>query len=489
MTKRIKLLTGLVIISLLSILGLQAYFIKSDFQTKSIEFEQDVNEVVNLAILEMEEIRKQTIRDLIVKDFENPDIARFEYGQDAEGNTKVKIYDAQTNDVRLEYTFSREIPEDSLSTNHMVNKMFGSVGADASSYLYISVISSLDNRFESYQDSISIDVDILDEKLNQKFLARSIDAPYEMVVLHKDSAFTVEHKWAIASIRRDISLSEDDNEIIILFNNPFYDILKRSAQFLVSSAGVIMLVLISFIMLMRTINRQRKLSEVKDDFIDGVTHELLTPISTMNIALESMDKGVVMDNKTKAKKYLGIARQELLRISNIVQNVLISNVHDRKETQLKPEELDLNKIIQDLIVYHQNRLDETVLFSFVEAEDANIFTNRQHLINVFHNLFDNAIKHCVITPEIEVKIRSEGQKLKVIIRDNAVGIPNGQKEKIFKKFYRVEQRDFAQSKGLGVGLYYVKSILDEMNGEIELLDSSIKGSTFVVTLFKTTNAA
>lgn len=485
MTKRFKQLSILIALSLIGLLGLQAYFVYSDYQANKKEFSADVNVALEVATNQANEHRKKQIGDLYKRDLKDTNIVRLEYDLDSPEGIKLELIDVATNSKEVSITMGREEVPDSLIKQYVFDRLTKWTYAD-DDHGYIVLSSVIGDRLYSYMDTLSVDMDLFRSSLNEELLSRSVSSKYEMVIAHKDSSYLLSEQMEIVSGRFKLDHKGRNQEVLIYFEGPFFDILKRSSSILMTCFGVMLITAVSFYLLIQTIREQKRLSGLKDDFIDGMTHELLTPISTMKIALESMGKPEIAENSEKSQKYLHVSKLELDRINDIVQNVLYSSLHNSQNINLKFEKLNLNELMENLINYHKARTERELEIELIKLEEPLITSDKQHITNVIHNLLDNAIKYADSEPvKISIVAKRFDKEVSIVVNDNGRGIPYEDQEKIFGKFYRVpDQRQ--NVKGLGIGLYYVKSILIKLNGDIELLSSSNKGSSFRISLSTTT---
>ena len=248
---------------------------------------------------------------------------------------------------------------------------------------------------------------------------------------------------------------------------------------------IILFIIAFFAFAVNVIYRQIKLSEIKNDFINNMTHELKTPIATIRISSETLlnfDEDTEMD---KRLRYAGIIYKENKRLEQQVERVLNIAKLDRKELKFKIQTLDIHEIIAEA--------KENFEFSQLEEVGGNISVDLQatehivqgdmvHITNVINNLIDNAIKYCDKTPEIVVSTVNSKNKLLITVKDNGKGIAKENIKFIFDKFYRVSTGNIHDVKGFGLGLYYVKTILEELGGSISIKSSFGKGSEFTVSL-------
>lgn len=486
MTKQLKYLTLLISLSLISILCLQGYFLYTDYQSKKVDFEDDLNAMLEVTTTEMNLIRNQEIHRLIRKDVLDTNYVKLEYDLDREEGPELKVINKKTGQTELSLTVSRDgVPKGSANMEtYLLNRYVAPVyneGKGSHGFLYMTTL--LTDRLTLYRDTVSVDMELFESKLLERMGDRSITPNYQMSIVHQDSVFVIHTSNAIVSKPFKLDHQGRKNDVIVYFEAPFLNILQRSYLLLVASVVVLVLVTISFSFLMKTINKQRKLSQLKDDFIDGVTHELLTPIATMKIALETLGIPQIMEDKEKSKRYIDISTHELDRISSIVHNVLHTSLHEQNEARFNYEEVNLDKVVRDLMYYHSNRSEKVVEFIYESKESLALNTDKQHITNVIHNLIDNAIKYNTSEPAVvRIDLEQSQSEVSITISDNGPGIAEFHQDRIFEKFYRALDKGNETVNGLGVGLYYVQSTLARLNGSVSLLKSSSEGSDFRVSL-------
>jgi two-component system, OmpR family, phosphate regulon sensor histidine kinase PhoR len=275
------------------------------------------------------------------------------------------------------------------------------------------------------------------------------------------------------------------------FPNEKQLIMRRMFIWLLLLSGMFMLVvIICFLWIIFTILQQKKLSEMKNDFINNMTHEFKTPISTISMAAEMMMKPSIIDSPERVHKYANIIFDENLRLRNQVEQTLQISVFDRSEFRLKKVRVDVHKVIENsidvfsLIIKERNGSIEGRL----DATEHHIMADEVHFINVISNLLDNAIKYSPEAPEVTVRTYNRDNGIVIIIQDKGVGISAENQKHIFKKFFRVHTGDIHSVRGYGLGLFYVKFVIEEHKGSINLVYSELqRGSTFEIYLPFNTN--
>lgn len=248
---------------------------------------------------------------------------------------------------------------------------------------------------------------------------------------------------------------------------------------------IILFVIAFFIFAVSIIVRQKKLSEIKNDFINNMTHELKTPIATIRISSESLLNFDENTDQEKRLRYAGIIYKENKRLEQQVERVLNIAKLDKQEIKLKIETIDIHEIIEEAQEnFELSQLEESggEIKLHLEAENHVIDADVVHITNVINNLIDNAIKYSDQTPEIVISSRNIKNKLVLSFKDNGKGISKENLKYIFDKFYRVPTGNVHDVKGFGLGLFYVKTILEESGGSISVKSTLGKGSEFIVSL-------
>ena len=237
---------------------------------------------------------------------------------------------------------------------------------------------------------------------------------------------------------------------------------------------------LAFWYLFRTVSRLRTIEEMKDDFVSNMTHELKTPIAiaySANDALLNYDTSNDPDKKTK---YLTIANKQLKRLGELVENILAMSMERRKTMKLRPEDIQLREFVEEIAAAQRMRGDKDITINVNIPENTTIEADRAHLANVLNNLIDNAIKYS--RDSVEITVTGDSHDLSV--RDNGIGIPSKSIPYLFNKFYRVPHGNRQDVRGYGIGLYYVKSILDKMGWDIDAKSTEGEGSVFTIKFSK-----
>ena len=246
----------------------------------------------------------------------------------------------------------------------------------------------------------------------------------------------------------------------------------------------ILLLMVSFSLafgyLFHTVSHLRTIEEMKDDFVSNMTHELKTPIAIAYSANDALLNYDTANDQKKKVTYLNIANKQLKRLGELVENILAMSMERRKTIKLKPETILLRPFVEEIASAQRMRGDKDITISVNVDEDVVVESDKTHLANVLNNLIDNAVKYSAESVVITIAGDSNG----ISVIDNGIGIPAKAIPYLFNKFYRVPHGNRQDVRGYGIGLYYVKSILDKMGWDIEVKSHEGEGSVFTIKIGK-----
>ena len=265
-------------------------------------------------------------------------------------------------------------------------------------------------------------------------------------------------------------------------------LISSSLGSLISSLLFTGLILFCFIYTITVIMTQRKVSIMKTDFINNMTHEFKTPIATISLATDSILSPKVLSDNGKVKRFINIIKQENKRMLGQVEKVLQIGQLEKKDFQLKITEFDFNRIVSNAVDHSSliiNKLGGEIN-SDLDSNILNLRGDENHISNVVHNLLDNATKYSYKAPKIRIKTQQHKTTVEISITDHGIGMSKEELKRIFDRFYRVSTGNLHDVKGFGLGLSYVKAIVDAHQGKIEVVSELGRGSTFSV-FFPTEN--
>jgi two-component system phosphate regulon sensor histidine kinase PhoR len=259
-----------------------------------------------------------------------------------------------------------------------------------------------------------------------------------------------------------------------------------SVRFMIPSIIFTIVLLITFIFTIVVIFRQKRYTEIKNDFINNMTHELKTPIASISLAAQMMNDESVAKSEQMTKHLSSVITDESKRLRFLVEKVLQMSMFDKKSVVFKKKELDLNEMVEQIAQTFTLRVEHTggKIYTEIEAIDSAIFVDEVHFQNAITNLMDNAVKYRKQEEPLDIYIRTwnDEQKLYLSIRDTGQGIKKENLKKIFDKFYRVHTGNKHDVKGFGLGLAYVKKVIDLHQGEIKAESEVGKGTKFTISL-------
>lgn len=247
---------------------------------------------------------------------------------------------------------------------------------------------------------------------------------------------------------------------------------------------LVIIVLVFFGYTVMVILRQKRLSEVKTDFINNMTHELKTPISSIGLSSEMIMKTDSSTDPEKIQRYASLIFKENKRLENQVERVLNIAKLDKREISLKKETFDMHEFLTELkdnFDFNQNETGVQINLE-LDAKNPELVIDPVHISNVVYNLVDNAIKYCKEAPNVRITTNRDKKFFTVEVSDNGIGIKRDNLKMIFDKFYRVPTGNLHDVKGFGLGLYYVKMIIEEHEGSITAKSTIGKGTTFTIKL-------
>ncbi|MEE9407229.1 MAG: HAMP domain-containing sensor histidine kinase [Polaribacter sp.] len=277
---------------------------------------------------------------------------------------------------------------------------------------------------------------------------------------------------------------EVDYELYVTFPTKNEHILSGLSDILILSLFFIFIIIVAFSSSLYQLIRQKKISEIKTDFINNMTHEFKTPIATINLALDSIKNPKIINDNEKVLRYVQMIRDENKRMHSQVENVLRISRLEKNQLDISKEAIDMHDIIEDSIMHTSLLIDDrkgTVETHF-KAIISEIQGNEFHLTNVIVNILENAIKYTVGAPKIDVYTESANKFFILKVKDEGIGMGKAVQKNVFNKFYREQKGNIHDVKGHGLGLAYVKEIVEKHHGTVFVESEKGKGSIFTLKL-------
>lgn len=504
-------ITALTVMALLGLIGTQLYWINNAFTLKQQHFSLSVNEALKNVVYKLEKqnaaakikrrlnFRKQGMRWMLQSDTMK--------GGDA--SQSIKIFEEMTTDsagVVLHKTRKKTVTNDSSHLGVNVN-----VGSDEP--FVISHIDSSDDRFnwmlkqsdmvsDIFDELVSIniykgyndkvDTLIIDSILKAELHDKGVKAKYDYGLYNNEYSYfpmdtKVESQKEVLASSYKINLSPDNVFITPKFLGVYFPFEKnyilQTMWLMLTGSGVLVLVIIfSFYYTVSTILKQKKLSDIKNDFINNMTHELKTPISTVSLASEMLGDSSIEKSKDRSDHYIRIIKEENQRLGLLVENILQTAVLDKGEFRLRMQEVDVHEIIDRAIsnIRLQVEKREGEIHLEKNAKENILNADRVHLTNIIYNLVDNALKYSEQKPTIKIITENLNGGIQISVSDNGIGISKENQKKIFDTFYRVPTGNIHNVKGFGLGLSYVRAAVEKHEGHVRVESEMGKGSTFKI---------
>lgn len=338
-----------------------------------------------------------------------------------------------------------------------------------------------------------INFKLLDQDLKAELMNNGINIPYHFTVSTQDgreiyrcpdyTSEGAEYTYTQVLFRNDIASKMG----VVRVNFPdINSYIFSSVRFMIPAIVFTIVLLVTFIFTIVVIFRQKRYTEIKNDFINNMTHELKTPIASISLAAQMLNDPAVAKSESMMKHLGGVITDESKRLRFLVEKVLQMSMFDRKKAVFKKKKLDLNEMVENIANSFTLRVEHTggKIYIDIAAVDSSIYVDEMHFQNVIFNLMDNAIKYK--KPEqplnIYMKTWNDNDFLYLSIRDTGMGIRKENLKKVFEKFYRVHTGNIHDVKGFGLGLAYVKKVVYLHKGDIRVDSDFGKGTTFTIKL-------
>jgi two-component system phosphate regulon sensor histidine kinase PhoR len=276
----------------------------------------------------------------------------------------------------------------------------------------------------------------------------------------------------------------DQYKLLVAFPHKKRFLLSELVSITILSIIFTLVIIIAYTSALSQLIRQRQISEIKTDFINNMTHEFKTPIATINLALDAIRNPKIIDDKERVMRYLEMIRDENKRMHAQVENVLRISKLEKKELEIDKESNSIEDVINDAIEHVNLILEDRSgsITTHFDASRTTVLINDNHFTNVIVNILENAIKYSPEAPVIDIYTENVKDMILIKVQDKGLGMSKVAQKRIFEKFYREHTGDIHNVKGHGLGLAYVKRIVEDHNGQVYVESEKGKGSTFIIKL-------
>ncbi|TRX36085.1 HAMP domain-containing histidine kinase [Flavobacterium sp. ZT3R18] len=518
-----RLLVMLMSLSLIGIILVQVYWFNNSFKNNDEQFKFHVKQVIGNVADKLQNREAYSfydkyhkLNDKEGKTSEKEDVLQFYWVQK---NTKTNQTIVHTNIVNSEKydinpSFDNNSKDGDLKFRSFSSKSTTSVynnnGVDNSG-LQNSLIPDIkieksgnlgilqDAEFEiSYKEVASAMP--LEERVSTEVLRGLIKKELEEYGVKTKFEFGIYSNGIATKVKSDdfkydkdatysipVFTDNEGNEkykLLVTFPHKKKFLLSELVSITILSIIFTLIIIIAYTSALNQLIRQRQISEIKTDFINNMTHEFKTPIATINLALDAIRNPKIIDDREKVFKYLEMIRDENKRMHAQVENVLRISKLEKKELNIIKESTNIEEIINDAIEHVNLILEDrngSVNLHF-GALRKTVLLNDVHFTNVIVNILENAIKYSPDVPEIDIYTENIKDMVIIKIKDNGVGMSKIAQKRVFEKFYREHTGDIHNVKGHGLGLAYVKRIVEDHNGQVYVESEKGKGSTFIIKL-------
>jgi len=507
-------------LSLIGIILVQVYWFNTSFKNNDEQFKYHAKQVLGNVANKLQQQEAYTFYDRYNKYKDSTgkiplknDLLEFYYVQKNHENNTTTVYSSsiKTEDYDITSTFfdkkldsikfksfnSKRVTE--VYNNNKIDN--SSVQQDLIPDVKIEKSGSLDvldnAQFEIFFKDIASTMP-LQERVTKEALQKLLKSELEEYGVKTRFEFGIYSTGLATKVKSDgFKYDKDNTYSIPIFSdnegNNKYQLLvsfPQKKKFLLTDLiGITLLsiiftliIIIAYSSALNQLIRQRNISEIKSDFINNMTHEFKTPIATINLALDAIKNPKIIDDKEKVYKYLQMIKDENKRMHAQVENVLRISKLEKKELDISKESTNIQEVIEDAIEHVNLILEDrqgTIIKHFAAARTS-VLVNEVHFINVIVNILENAIKYSPNIPKIDIFTENIKDFILIKVKDNGIGMSKIAQKRVFEKFYREHTGDLHDVKGHGLGLAYVKKIIDDHNGQIYVESEKGKGSTFII---------
>lgn len=516
--KVIWTIISLMTLSLIGLTSFQVYWINNAIKLSNERFNKDVHESLNMVAhkLERRELAKVAVKsnyffindtsisespnkvnkksrvriineqvDIVVVDTSNASTIKWvEKTSDSEMSelSHIMEYEDSSGNMRIEIIASSDSNGYDLNVRRVLKKT-----AEFNAVVHEMVAN------ETIDLKTRINPDQIDSLLKIEFENKGIDIYFDFGIFNKRANhFIFIDTTKIAKeplINSPLKASLFPNDIIgnstfLVVNFPAKDqfLFKKIIATLSSSIILLLVIIACFSYAIYIILKQKKLSDLKNDFINNMTHEFKTPIATVSLACEALsDKEIVLE-KVNIDKYVGVIKDETIRLGTQVERVLQAATMEKDELQISKTKEDIHTLLTDCAEKASLQFQSTdgTIDLNLKAVNHLTFVDRHHFYNAISNLLDNASKYTDKASRVSISTENTGQSIQITIKDNGIGISSEQQKHIFEKFYRVPTGNIHNVKGFGLGLNYVQYVVEAHQGSIGVQSVLKTGSSFII---------
>ena len=516
-----RILVLLMSLSLIGIILVQVYWFNSSFENNDEQFKYHVTQVISNVSDKLEQQEEYSFYDKInhIKDStgkipQKEDLLEILFVQRNTKTNKTIVYKNSITSEKYDINgtlFNKKFNSDGFKSfsSKRLTEIYNNNSIIDNSSLNQSTIpdkkieidgnldilnkAQLQISYKDYASALPIDERISNEKLRsilkKELVEHGVKTKFEFGIYNSGVPTKIKsegfHYDKDATYNVPVFADNEGNSKYVLsvtFPHKKKFLLSQLVSITILSIVFTLIIIIAYTSALNQLIRQKQISEIKTDFINNMTHEFKTPIATINLALDAIRNPKIIEDKEKVYRYLQMIRDENKRMHAQVENVLRISKLEKKELDISKEPNVIHDIIEDAIEHVNLILEDKkgTIVKHYNAARTTCLVNEVHFTNVLVNILENAIKYSPNVPEIEVFTENIKDMILIKIKDNGLGMSKVAQKRVFEKFYREHTGDLHNVKGHGLGLAYVKRIVEDHNGQVYVESEKGKGSTFII---------
>ena len=523
--KQITVLVFFMSITLIGIVSVQYFWITNALKLKEEQFDNTIRKIIPEVIKKIrkketlhfiwnqDEMSKKVIKKLLIVTEKNENI---KFVNKNTGNIKfvpkksnkiIKINEYESIDSVKKINYTLEVEQKINDTDTEIFVYTNSNKQELDSFELNVIVDSNVTKVKNVISDVAFEMSSNNIPINKRVEISSLDSILDTSI--KNAGINSDFTYLIVDKLKDsVVYSNNENSEYFSLNNTFDFLLfpknlispsytlvinfpnkrqnaLKSLQFvLLMSLFFTTVLIVIFVVSINIILKQKKISEIKTDFVNNMTHEFKTPIATISLSVDSIMNPKVIDSHERILYFGQIIKQENKRMNNLVEKVLQMSLMDREKIVLQLEKFNIHELIENAVDGVVVQIDENngEIKTVFNANNSTANIDSVYLLNVFYNLFDNAIKYSESKPSIQISTKNVENNIEICVSDKGIGMSKEELNKIFDKFYRVQTGNIHNVKGFGLGLSYVKKIIELHEGTISVSSKKGKGTSFNIVL-------
>lgn len=519
MRKRIfALIVILMSIALIGIISVQVFWIKNTVQITEEQFSANVKFALAkvsedikqrefndfyFKVAELykngEKLKESEIRKFIYEKIDTTNNEKFTYSQNIiESNYKVPTAFFENDTVNFKEIFSEE--EIVVVKDHVLDNKDGTMNAPEERYVKVGRFegaekSYLERQFDIFTSKLPVHRRVSNREISFRLAnelnSKGISADFKYGIYSNGLATQVKSGYFRKEVGKSYMVpmfadaeGNSNYQLYVTFPEKKNYILASISKILALSVFFILIIILAFVSALYQLIKQKQISEIKTDFINNMTHEFKTPIATINLALDAIKNPKVISDQEKVMRYVKMIREENKRMNAQVENVLRISKLEKNQLDVKKEKVDVHDLINEAVTHVDLLVKDKggYIKTKFDAKSTEILADHFHFTNVIVNMLDNAIKYSEDAPKIDISTENTAKEIIIKVKDKGIGMVKNVQKNVFKKFYREERGNIHNVKGHGLGLAYVKKIVEIHQGEVYVESEKGIGSTFTIKL-------